>query len=171
VPAIIVSPWVKPGRPCHDVFEHTSIIKTILERFGDDEAIEHMGARVWSARNVWHMLTESEPRECAPVADAGAAALSSADLRSRQLKWPAATLQRTIQLIDHERHDELPELQQQLLLIYEQLRRTAPRPIARAFSRLARRLPLFLTRIGRFLTRPLVSRLPPTSRPMPDRMP
>ena len=33
VPALIVSPWVEPGSVSHTVFDHTSIIKTILLRF------------------------------------------------------------------------------------------------------------------------------------------
>ena len=32
VPAIFASPWVAPGGVCHQVFDHTSIIKTILLR-------------------------------------------------------------------------------------------------------------------------------------------
>ena len=33
VPAIIVSPWLEPRTVSHTVFDHTSIIKTILLRF------------------------------------------------------------------------------------------------------------------------------------------
>jgi phospholipase C len=33
VPAVIVSPWVEPRTASHTVFDHTSIIKTILSRF------------------------------------------------------------------------------------------------------------------------------------------
>ena len=33
VPAIIVSPWIEPRTVSHTVFDHTSIIKTILQRF------------------------------------------------------------------------------------------------------------------------------------------
>jgi phospholipase C len=32
VPALVVSPWVRPGSVCKQVFDHTSIIKTILLR-------------------------------------------------------------------------------------------------------------------------------------------
>jgi len=170
VPAIVVSPWVEPGRPCHEALEHTSIIKTILERFGDEEAIESMGPRVAFANDVWPMLTRSSPRPGGLVPDPGPAALSPRDLQTRKLKWPAATLQRTIQVMD-DRSAELTGLQDELLLLYEQLRRGAPRPLARRFSRLARRLPPFATRIGRLLLRPLLSRLPPEVKPMPDRMP
>ena len=33
VPAIIVSPWIEPRTVSHTLFDHTSIIKTILSRF------------------------------------------------------------------------------------------------------------------------------------------
>ena len=36
VPALIVSPWIEPGSVSTTVFDHTSIIKTILLRFGPD---------------------------------------------------------------------------------------------------------------------------------------
>jgi phospholipase C len=170
VPAIVVSPWVEPGRPCHTPLEHTSIIKTVLERFGDDAAIERMGPRVHFANDIWHMLTASEPRPGPPVLNAGRAAVSSSDLETRELKWPAATLQRTIQVLD-ERQAELTGLQEELLLLYEQLRRAAPRTVGRVFSRVARRLPTALTRFGRFLVRPFTARLRPENRPMPERMP
>jgi phospholipase C len=170
VPAIVVSPWVKPGRPYHELLEHTSIIKTILERFGDAAAIERMGPRVYFANDVWPMLTESSPRPGPPVANPRAAALSPEDLQTRELKWPAGTLQRIIQLLD-DKNAGLTGLQDELLLVFEQMRRTAPRGIGRWFSRIARHLPTFLTRIGRTLIRPFLSRLSPEARPIPERMP
>jgi phospholipase C len=36
VPALIVSPWIEPGSVATTVFDHTSIIKTILLRFCPD---------------------------------------------------------------------------------------------------------------------------------------
>lgn len=126
VPALVVSPWVEPGRPCHTPLEHTSIIKTVLTRFGDDAAIERLGPRLYRANDVWDMLTATSPRPGLPVPNPGAAALTPIDLRERELKWPAATLQRTIQVMD-ERRAELTGLQKELLLLYEQLRRAAPR--------------------------------------------
>ena len=36
VPAIIVSPWIEPRTASHTLFDHTSIIKTILSRFCPD---------------------------------------------------------------------------------------------------------------------------------------
>ena len=51
VPALIVGPRVKQ-HVCHQLFDHTSLIKTILLRFaGDGErAIDEMSARVGHER-------------------------------------------------------------------------------------------------------------------------
>ena len=49
VPAFVVSPWAKAGACAHDVFDHTSILRTILALvFGD--AWPGGGRRVAAAR-------------------------------------------------------------------------------------------------------------------------
>jgi phospholipase C len=62
VPALIVGPRVKNG-VCHQTFEHTSLIATILRRFAADPdgAIAKMP---WRVRRAPHLgaLLESEPR-------------------------------------------------------------------------------------------------------------
>lgn len=85
VPALVVSPWVKPGRPCHARLEHTSIIKTVLRRFASERApeaerarkveraLEVMGPRVYCANDVWHMLVEPPPA-WTPTSEKGPAA-------------------------------------------------------------------------------------------------
>jgi phospholipase C len=69
VPAIIVSPWVERGNVSHKVFDHTSIIKTILLRFcrRPDGTIPDMGARVNNAEPLGTLLTLSTPREPTPI--------------------------------------------------------------------------------------------------------
>jgi len=65
VPALVVSPHVKARNHCHDVFDHTSIIKTALLRFCGErawDAIEAMGPRVAQARDLGALLTEPDPR-------------------------------------------------------------------------------------------------------------
>jgi phospholipase C len=64
VPALIVSPWVIPGSVSHTVFDHTSIIKTILVRFcrEADGSIPDMGARVANANHLGDLLTLPRPR-------------------------------------------------------------------------------------------------------------
>jgi len=64
VPALVVSPWVEPRAVSHELFDHTSLIKTILARFcaGPDGALPDMGARVAAANHLGALLTRSEPR-------------------------------------------------------------------------------------------------------------
>ena len=88
VPAIIVSPWVARGSVCHTVFDHTSIIKTILLRFCGQADLEdrgphlprllawldaghphYMGKRTAAANDLAGLLTEEPPRD-APNRDA-----------------------------------------------------------------------------------------------------
>jgi phospholipase C len=70
VPAFLVSPWVKRGESSHTRFDHTSIIKTILLRFCRNKSgIPDMGARVTAANHLGGLLTETSPRDPAPLAD------------------------------------------------------------------------------------------------------
>ena len=79
VPAMIVSPWVPPRIVSKTVFDHTSIIKSILLRFcaGDLERRDrrerlstwlksghprYMGTRVANANDVGELLTNDAPR-------------------------------------------------------------------------------------------------------------
>jgi phospholipase C len=79
VPALIVSPWVEPGSVSHTLFDHTSVLKTILLRFCAAD-LEHrnrrerlaawlraghphyMGTRVAHASNLGELLTRDTPR-------------------------------------------------------------------------------------------------------------
>jgi phospholipase C len=79
VPALVVSPWVAPRSVARTLFDHTSIIKTILTRFAASElprrspgaALMHwldeghphyMGKRVSAAEHLGGLLTEPAPR-------------------------------------------------------------------------------------------------------------
>jgi phospholipase C len=80
VPALIVSPWIEPGSVSHTLFDHSSIIKTILLRFCPDALKEptphhrflarlrrvghprYMGMRVAQANDLGELLTRREPR-------------------------------------------------------------------------------------------------------------
>ena len=70
VPAFVVSPWVERGKVSHKVFDHTSLIKTILLRFcrRPDGTIPDMGARVNNAEQLGTLLTLDTPRDPTPVA-------------------------------------------------------------------------------------------------------
>jgi phospholipase C len=79
VPALIVSPWIEPGSVSHTLFDHTSIIKTILLRFCPDalkrpagreampalrrpRAPRYLGVRVAQANDLGELLTLAAPR-------------------------------------------------------------------------------------------------------------
>ena len=83
VPAIVVSPWVEPRSVSSTVFDHTSIIKSVLLRFCP-EALDppaknrswrlrtyhpqHPGVRVTRAADLGELLTRTAPRP-APLRD------------------------------------------------------------------------------------------------------
>jgi phospholipase C len=80
VPALIVSPWVEPRSVSETLFDHTSIIKTILLRFCPDALKEpkrharllawlkrggrphYVGTRVAQAHDLGELLTRTAPR-------------------------------------------------------------------------------------------------------------
>jgi phospholipase C len=80
VPALVVAPWVDPGSVSTTVFDHTSIIKTILLRFAPDaldpptrrrgrlaRAVSaghprYLGTRVAHAHDLGELLTRTAPR-------------------------------------------------------------------------------------------------------------
>ena len=68
VPAIVVSPWVGEQSVSHTVFDHTSVIKTILERFcrQPDGSIPSLSRRTDAATDLSCLLTETTPRKCEP---------------------------------------------------------------------------------------------------------
>lgn len=69
VPAIVVSPWVAKQSVSHTVFDHTSIVKTILRRFGrkPDGSIPSISRRTDAATDLSCLLTETTPRKCEPI--------------------------------------------------------------------------------------------------------
>jgi phospholipase C len=73
VPAFVVSPLVEGCRVTHTTFDHTSIVRTILERFGVEGAVEAMAAtapRVARAEHLGRLLTV-DPSEPRPVPEYG----------------------------------------------------------------------------------------------------
>jgi phospholipase C len=69
VPALVVGPRV-PRQVCHERFDHTTLIKTILQRFAPhpEQAIAHMGARVQNAKHLGVVLGD-DPRTDIPDHD------------------------------------------------------------------------------------------------------
>jgi phospholipase C len=80
VPALVVSPWAEPGSVSKTVFDHTSIIKTILRRFAPDALNQptrhrgllaraaraghphYLGTRVAQAHDLEGLLSRGTPR-------------------------------------------------------------------------------------------------------------
>jgi phospholipase C len=96
VPAIVVSPWVAAGfaTPPELVFDHTSIIKTILLRFcRQGDQIPDMGQRVTAANHLGTLLTEPQPRQ--NVA-------SHADAQDRITSWRQEFVDRRYQSFEPE---------------------------------------------------------------------
>jgi phospholipase C len=71
VPALIAGPRVSRS-VCHETFDHTTLIKTILTRFAPDPAksVVAMGARVEAARHLGIVLDASPRTDIAPHDDA-----------------------------------------------------------------------------------------------------
>jgi phospholipase C len=69
VPAFVISPWVGRGTVSHTVFDHTCILKTILQRFCTSAGkIPDMGARVTAANDLGPLLSEEVARtDATPV--------------------------------------------------------------------------------------------------------
>jgi phospholipase C len=59
VPAFVVSPWIPRGTVSSELYDHTTIVKTILLRFcrRADGSIPDMGARVANANHLGGLLT------------------------------------------------------------------------------------------------------------------
>jgi len=69
VPAFIISPWVSANTVSHVIFDHTSLIKTILLKFcrRADGSIPNMGARVTRANHLGVLLTRTVARPAPPL--------------------------------------------------------------------------------------------------------
>ena len=131
VPAIIVSPWVEPRIVSSTVFDHTSIIKTILLRFCPQALRErplaetrrprrarlgpqYPGLRVAQASHLGELLTRSTPRPASPrdtlVRQAAARTASAATGQSEPRGTAAADR-------------PLNDLQQRILTLTRELQR------------------------------------------------
>jgi phospholipase C len=90
VPAIVVSPFVKPRSVCNTLFDHTSIIKTILTRFCPAELERQTGLK-----EVIHWFEKGHPhymgKRVAEAADLGVLLTGSATAplpdRTELINW------------------------------------------------------------------------------------
>jgi len=92
VPALVIGPRVKRGA-CHEVFEHTSLIATILRRFAADPegAIAKMPGRVHGAPHLGALL-EERPRPEALDRERLQAQID--EVRERLVNWRTKARQR-----------------------------------------------------------------------------
>jgi len=92
VPTLVISPWVDAAQASHLLFDHTSIIKTILLRFcrKQDGSIPNMGARVAAANDLGPLLSRTTPREAPAQSD-------YQSLIDEMAKFHAQLLQRAMQ--------------------------------------------------------------------------
>ena len=67
VPALIVSPLIEPHTVSKVTYDHTSLIRTILERFAPD-AVTAMPPRIGAAEHLGRLLTR-DPDEVEPLSD------------------------------------------------------------------------------------------------------
>jgi phospholipase C len=128
VPAMIVSPWIEPHSVSHTVFDHTSIIKTILARFCPDAINQpkhhagllarigqagrprYLGTRVAQAHDLGELLTRATPRPApgryALIQDAAARAAARTEgapiVQNPLARGPATDLQMRIAAANRE---------------------------------------------------------------------
>ena len=111
VPAIVVSPFVPEGAaygsaqgsPREFVYDHTSLIKTILLRFAGGD-FSGMPARVASAAHLGHLLSEDAPRDAPAVPQATVDAVTGwwAGEIGKRLADPQATVPALLELEDED---------------------------------------------------------------------
>lgn len=63
VPAVLVSPWIEEGTICHTQFDHTSVIKTVSNKWLGGKSLNNRDA---AANDVSEVLTLSAPRTDTP---------------------------------------------------------------------------------------------------------
>jgi hypothetical protein len=157
IPALVAGGRVKRG-VCHEQFDHASLIKTILLRFGDERWLEEMPpdarARVEAATDLSVTLREDdEIVRFHPVENPGPAGLSDEDLKPRFLEQGASKASRALEILD----SALTDLQE-LIVRYHAL------PLRTGHEKLpaipGKRLRGFALRVGRKPARTLPPRRP-----------
>lgn len=114
VPALVISPWVGKqtcyGSKENVVFDHTSVLKTILKRFCTpaNEPAPRMTARVTAANDLGVLLTETKARtDCTAVPelpftisfDDRFMMVEAAGMGMRMVRRPASELEQSMQAL------------------------------------------------------------------------
>ncbi len=127
VPALAISPWMEQGHVSHVLFDHTSIIKTILMRFCQrpDGSVPDMGARVHGANHLGAVLTAGQPRPAPSQEDYQHLIDEMSQFHAEQ----HAQAMEMIAASAHAQPVELTDFQEEFLagkMALEQLRQRAP---------------------------------------------
>jgi phospholipase C len=139
-PALLISPHVKRG-VCHTPFDHASVIKTILLRFGSPDSLDRMPASVRAAEDFSVALRDDGTRVAfTEVPAPGAAAIGEKDLEPERLPDNGSTIDRALNFAD----SELTDLQRDIVLGiaiplrtgWKVLRRVREHPILKPLVRL-----------------------------------
>jgi phospholipase C len=122
VPALVVSPFVERGVN-HAVYDHTSIIKTILMRFCSrpDVAARSMGARVAAASHLGSLLTRPADRPRGRASNQQLATLVEKVAAWRRETYRATTLGETAAARE-DAPAALTDLQEEVVAIAKRLR-------------------------------------------------
>ena len=119
VPALVVSPWTERASVSNVLYDHTSIIKTILLRFCTKNGqIPDMGARVNNANHLGGTLTLASPRPPTPLQ-------AYRDAVDRITAWRADVFRSRIlmePITDPADPTDLNDLQQQVVAAREKIR-------------------------------------------------
>ena len=154
IPVLLVSPHVKRG-VCHKLFDHASLIKTILLRFSDDTALSEMPPAVQVASDFSEVMrTDGSTVPYCEIVAPGAAALTPGDLEPAFLPNDGSTIARTISFADSELTDLQKDIVRGLAI---------PLRTGYLFMRRARKWP-WLTKLAH-----LLARVPKRERLLPRR--
>ncbi|HET6696229.1 MAG TPA: alkaline phosphatase family protein, partial [Gaiellaceae bacterium] len=123
VPALVVSPFVERG-VSHVVYDHTSIIKTILMRFckRPGAAARSMGARVAAANHLGSLLTRPANRPRGRASDQQLSALVERIAAWRRETYRTTTLGETTAAAAADAPAALTDLQREVLAVAKRLR-------------------------------------------------
>lgn len=143
VPALVISPHAK-AEVCSEPFEHTSIAKTILLRWGTPDALHELPDRVRNANDLSPTLSfDGGAIDAGGVPNAGGAAITDKDLVATYLPGWGSTVARAIEMIDKARSDLQKEVAQMALRLRTGVRWIRPflrvgQTPARAWARIRR---------------------------------
>jgi phospholipase C len=129
VPALVVSPYVERG-VSHVVYDHTSIIKTILLRFckRPDTVAKSMGARVAAANHLGSLLTRAASNPRGRASNQQLTALVEKVAAWRRTTYRETTLGETARAEGAVEAPALTDLQEEVVAMSKRLRAAGLQP-------------------------------------------